>query len=417
MKISSVHKFILFLSVAYYVGFVTFSQRLLSVSRSGGTFESASAGNVINQLVGVLLLGLCLLILYRELNYFIKQHFFENWPWLILFGVFACSVLWSYSPSISFRRFIAFMTLVVVAYYLAINYSPKSLFNFLVNAILLAILLGLIYEITTGKSLAIGLSDRGSAFSGIYYDKNGAARIYAYGLILFVAINDKFTKFDYMKLSVFLLALSLSQSVSGIILATMGVVIVTLIRVTRGRTKKQSFNRLAILIILSVIGIGLLSVIYVYLLGLMGRDANLTDRVIIWQLLAPSLEDEYWFGFGFGAFWASDASSGFLEGWKFIGNAHSGYIETRLNAGMLGLLALFLLMISFFHRTLQLFLDPSTSKISALFISVLIVQTVTNYAGYVILNQNSFDMFLFSVCYFSATSLTTQIRMKGMSTI
>jgi O-antigen ligase len=309
------------------------------------------------------------------------------------------------------------MTLVVVAYYLAINYSPKSLFNFLVNAILLAILLGLIYEITTGKSLAIGLSDRGSAFSGIYYDKNGAARIYAYGLILFVAINDKFTKFDYMKLSVFLLALSLSQSVSGIILATMGVVIVTLIRVTRGRTKKQSFNRLAILIILSVIGIGLLSVIYVYLLGLMGRDANLTDRVIIWQLLAPSLEDEYWFGFGFGAFWASDASSGFLEGWKFIGNAHSGYIETRLNAGMLGLLALFLLMISFFHRTLQLFLDPSTSKISALFISVLIVQTVTNYAGYVILNQNSFDMFLFSVCYFSATSLTTQIRMKGMSTI
>ncbi|PKG98747.1 O-antigen ligase [Paraglaciecola sp. MB-3u-78] len=417
MKISSVHKFILFLSVAYYVGFVSFFERLAKGGGKGGGFESAAAGNIINQLVGILLLGLCLFILYRQLNNYIKQHFLENWPWFILLGILACSVLWSYSPSISFRRLIAFMTLVVVAYYLAITYSPKSLFNFLANAILLAIFVGLVYEVATGKSLAIGLGDRSSAFRGIIPDKNAAARIYAYGLIVFVAISDKFTKFHYIKIIVFLLALSLSQSASAIIMAIMGIAIITLIRISRGSGKQQSFNRLAMLIILSVIGIGLLSVIYEYLLGLMGRDASLTDRTVIWQLLEQSLEDEYWYGFGFGAFWASDASSGFLEGWKFIGNAHSGYIETRLNAGMLGLSALFLLLISFFHKSLQLFFNTNTSKISALFISILVVQTITNYVGYVILNHNSFDMFLFTVCYFSATSLTTQLRMNEMRNI
>jgi exopolysaccharide production protein ExoQ len=414
MKIISVHKFILFLSVAYYLGFVIFFQRLLGGS-SGVSFESAAAGNIVNQLVGILLLGLCLFILYRQLNNFIKQHFFENWPWLFLLGVLACSVLWSYSPSISFRRFIAFMTLVVVAYYLAVTYSPKSLFNFLVNAILLAIVVGLIYEIATGKSLAIGLSDRRSAFKGIYFDKNGAARIYAYGLIIFIAITGKFTKFDYVKLGGFILALALSQSASGLVLAIMGGVIVKLIRETRGRVKKQSFNRLAVLILLSIVGIGLLSFIYEYLLNLMGRDANLTDRTIIWQFLEPSLVKEYWSGYGFGAYWSSDASSGFLKSWKFIGNAHSGYVETRLNAGMLGLAALYLLLISFGYKSLQLFLNTSTSKISALFISILIVQAVTNYVGYVVLNHNSFDMFLFTICYFSATSLTTQLRMSGVA--
>jgi exopolysaccharide production protein ExoQ len=82
---------------------------------------------------------------------------------------------------------------------------------------------------------------------------------------------------------------------------------------------------------------------------------------------------------------------------------------------MLGLAALYLLLISFGYKSLQLFLNTSTSKISALFISILIVQAVTNYVGYVVLNHNSFDMFLFTICYFSATSLTTQLRMSGVA--
>jgi exopolysaccharide production protein ExoQ len=417
MKISSIHKFILFLSVAYYVGFVSFFARLVKGGDKGGGFESAAAGNIINQLVGILLLGLCLFILYRYLDNFIKQHFLENWPWLILLGLFTCSIFWSYTPSMSFRRLIAFMSLIVVSYYLAVTYSPKSLFNLLVNAILLAIVVGIIYEIASGQSLVIGLNDRAGALRGIYNDKNGAARIYAYGLIVFVAISDKFTKFDYMKLSVFLLALSLSQSASAIVMAVMGIAIIILIRTSRGSGKQQSFNRLAMLILFLILGIGLLSVIYEYLLGLMGRDANLTDRTVIWQLLAPSLEDEYWLGYGFGSYWASEAVSGFVDRWTFLANAHSGFIEARLNAGMLGLAALFLLLISFLHKTLQLFFNANTSKISALFFSVLIVQTVTNYVGYVILNHNSFDMFLFTVCYFSATSLTTQLRMNEMRNI
>ncbi|MDU0356000.1 hypothetical protein RS130_20765 [Paraglaciecola aquimarina] len=311
MKISSVHKFILFLSVAYYLGFIIFFQRLVGAG-SSVSFESAASGNIVNQLVGICLLGLCLFILYRQLNTFIKRHFLENWPWLVLLSILACSVLWSYAPSISFRRIIAFMTLVVVAYYLAVTYSAKSLLKFLVNAILVAIVVGLIYEIATGKSLAFGLGDRRNAFKGIYFDKNGAARIYAYGLIIFIAISEKFTKIDYLKLFGFVFALSLSQSASGIVMAVLGITIITLIRITRGRVKQQSFNRLMILIIFSTIGIGLLSVLYEFVLGLMGRDANLTDRAIIWQLLDPYLVKEYWFGYGFGAFWASDASSGFF---------------------------------------------------------------------------------------------------------
>ncbi|MGO4891718.1 O-antigen ligase family protein [Flavobacterium sp. W21_SRS_FM6] len=417
MKMSSVHKFILFLSVAYYVGFVSFFERIIKGGRSGGDFESAASGNLINQLVGVLLLGLCLFILYRQLSNFIKQSLLESWPLLVLLSLFACSIFWSYEPSVSFRRLIAFTTLIIVAYYLAVTYSPKSLFNLLVNAILLAIAIGLVYEIASGKALAIGLSDRSSALRGIYSDKNGAARVYAYGLIVFIAITDKFTKLDYIKLSVFVLALSLSQSASAIIMGILGIAIITLIRLARGRGNQQSFNRLAVLIIFSIIGIGLLSVVYEYVLDLMGRDANLTDRAIIWQLLAPSLEDEYWLGFGFGAFWASDAVKGFLQVWQFLGNAHSGFIETRLNAGMLGLAALFLLLISFLRKALQLFFNTNTSKISVVFFAVLIVQTVINYAGYVILNHNSFDMFLFSVTYFCATSLTTQLRIKGTATI
>jgi exopolysaccharide production protein ExoQ len=75
---------------------------------------------------------------------------------------------------------------------------------------------------------------------------------------------------------------------------------------------------------------------------LVGKDSTLSNRLPIWVAVDPFLEERWWLGFGYGAFW----SPGFLPADLFQSrmffvptSAHSSYIEVRLALGMVGIAA------------------------------------------------------------------------------
>lgn len=91
-------------------------------------------------------------------------------------------------------------------------------------------------------------------------------------------------------------------------------------------------------------------------------DLTFTGRLPLWEVIWDQIQQHYWLGYGFGAFWdvnGLDNSFGLARsvGWLgVVGQAHNGYLDLFLQIGLVGLgLALFSLLwcIRLGHRLLQ----------------------------------------------------------------
>ena len=70
--------------------------------------------------------------------------------------------------------------------------------------------------------------------------------------------------------------------------------------------------------------------------GVLGRDATLTERTAIWEMIRPLASDAPLFGHGYSGFWTQR-----VVAMVTVNEAHNGYLELILILGVLGLLLLF----------------------------------------------------------------------------
>jgi O-antigen ligase len=150
--------------------------------------------------------------------------------------------------------------------------------------------------------------------------------------------------------------------------------------------------------------IGLIFIYYAYefIFSLVGRDADLTDRTRIWELLLPLINENIALGFGYGAFWASFAADEFLDHWGYIGNAHNGYLEILLHGGM-PMLIVFILM------TTKGFINSAKNACAVQYahqynisLTIIIQLLIANFVAYSLPNHISFDFFVFMLVLFFA---------------
>ncbi len=90
--------------------------------------------------------------------------------------------------------------------------------------------------------------------------------------------------------------------------------------------------------------------IYANAIQLLGKDATLTDRTLLWsELLKVKINPL--FGAGFESFWLGDRFRTFADSrWWQPNQAHNGYLETYLNLGLVGLVLLIVLLIATFWK-------------------------------------------------------------------
>jgi exopolysaccharide production protein ExoQ len=400
MKVSA-DKFlhtVLLLYFLYYFSLISFISGFLGGKVGKNTVEEAASGNIINQIFGLLLLLLTVSSFFFSRRLSVRKLIYQN-KILLVFIIFCVfSFWWSVSPFVSIRRFIAFSTLILSSYLICQVFSTRSLLNFLLNFIFAVTVIGIVYTLLSGKGLSFGFSSRELGLSGIFLDKNAAARFYGYGVILLVALKRYAAMRDVLILVTLLISLLLSQSVSALGMTLIGCSLVIGLNIFRGRNATESILRLMVFIVLNIVVIVAIKYAYEYLLSLLGRDPGLTNRGIIWELLQPFIDDKPNLGYGFAAFWAGDAATVFINRWGFIGNAHSGYYEILLNLGLVGLCLKILFIGHFFKLAIDCFIK--NNLYASFFLSIVIVQAVINYAGFVIFNHNSLDMVLFFLTYF-----------------
>ena len=393
----------LFTTVFYYLGFLSFTSRLLS-GRADDLMSANASGNAAKQVVGILLLLTGIYLLLKVDKKLLFSMLIKSLWWWVLIGFFLASMYWSYEPGITLRRSIAFITVVVASFCIVAHFNAESLMYFIGKAIFVAAVMGLIYLIISPGSALAGHEegDRANMFIGIMSDKNGGARLYAYGILILIGLGKYRTRNHKFMLAILGTCLILANSASAIVMVLAGSGLITLFKVMRTRSPDINLRRVVIIILLLTVTAVAISFLYTFLLELLGRDPTLTNRTVIWGLLDEYIQAESTLGYGFGAFWVSDAVAGFVDRWSYIGNAHSGYYEVLLYGGYVGLALVVLLILKIIKDLIQGYITSENNSLLAALLAIILLQCVVNYIGFVIMNHNSADMLVFSVISFVA---------------
>jgi len=382
--------------VLFYTQVIGFFLRLGNVSTLDDAQQDLE-GNLANQVCGLLTLLVSLFFFIRHKVFLSKSFYRQNLFLLLFLGCVAASISWSSEPMLSFKRFVALLSVVFFAGFIAWRYSIERiafLFGCVIGA---AALVGLIFAVIRPDIAFISGGIRDGAFRGVFAEKNAGARLNAIAILLLLPMIRQRNPMAMLYGLFALIAIGLAQSATAIALIVAGTAsyayFITLIRLRINRSL-LAFTAATLVFFLLC---GVLYANYAMLLELVGRDPSLTDRTLIWELLQPLIDAQFLKGYGFGAFWASADADAFITRWGYIGNAHSGYVETLLNGGLIQLIALLLMFAQTLSKRYRAITADQSARYQACALVIIGLFVVTNYVAYVIPNYRSGEFLIFCV--------------------
>jgi exopolysaccharide production protein ExoQ len=371
----------------------------LNFQRSLTLVDTYNEGSPVDAFSFFLLIFIGIIILLkRKINWLLLLN--QN-KWILIYFVYcALSIGWSDAAFVSTKRYVKDMGNVVMVLIILTEKHPykaiEAILRRLSFLLLPLSLLFIRYFPDMGRSYSYGgqpmytgvghqKNDLGSMcmISGIYYSWN-------------VLINQrhrikwlgKENLVDFLFLALIAYLLHMSQSSTS--LACL-IVAVGLFFVSRASAFVRKPRRIITLLIIAAFlfwisdkTIGIQDSIY----GFLGRDATLTDRTNLWEIVKRMATNPF-VGTGFMSFWSGERL-GIL--WTKIGSngvnqAHNGYLEQYLNLGYIGVALIGLLIISgLFKIRKQLDFNFPSAMLRLCFVMVAVLYNYTEASFYGINN-------------------------------
>ncbi len=333
----------LFEVIFVVVAFLLFEPgQLLDILRGRGAevaSQSTDAGDPLQRVLWLGIYGTAFLFLALRSQNFVYRITRDKFL-LLLVGLALLSVFWSFAPEVTARRGLALLGTTLFAAYLAVRFSLKDQIRLLSWTLGIAMLLSVLVALALP---AYGLME-GGEWQGIYRHKNALGRMVALGGIIFLlrAVGGGRYRWIYFAgcgLSVGLLLLSDSKGALAIFLALL--VLLPLYRALR-----WSYTLAVPLFIMFVLAAGFASAWLLsdanLVLSALGKDATLSGRTEIWAAVFEKIHEHPWLGYGYSGFWLGwEGESSYVwltvPGDFFPAHSHSGYLDTWLDLGLLGL--------------------------------------------------------------------------------
>jgi exopolysaccharide production protein ExoQ len=264
------------------------------------------------------------------------------------------SVFWSIAPSITLRRAIALLAAMLLAYLLAIRFSPRQLL----------VLFSSVLGACLGLSLIVGVLAPQIAFMpddtglrGIYTHKNVLGWAACLGFILSLGLmadaGGRLFRRGVALLLASVACLVLSESSTSLLAAVTGLVLFGFYALLHRKAGLARAILVLVVLQLAAIMLLFLSEFLVPFLESLGRDATLTGRVPLWHLVDGYIAQRPWLGYGYGAFWSASNPAKYVidETLQWIPpHAHNGYRDMLLNFGVPGLVLLVLAVVRTIRR-------------------------------------------------------------------
>jgi exopolysaccharide production protein ExoQ len=259
------------------------------------------------------------------------------------------SAAWSDYSGITLRRSGTAITTAIWGACLASRFSMRDIVLLIAESLgiiaVCSLFAGLVFPDFGVNELLT--SDPGGVpgWKGIVSDKNSLGIVMATGTVtmLYLFISPGLTRRQKIMWAVGMLLcgslLYLSQSRTSWVSAVAGIGTCFIVR---GMYRRPAIGIIvvawAILLVLPLMALAIRDLSA--FTALVGKDATLTGRVDLWNLVIPYGDQHPLLGYGYGAFWIED-SPRTQEIWRALNSykpphAHNGWIETYLELGLVG---------------------------------------------------------------------------------
>jgi O-antigen ligase len=363
----------------------------------GQSFD-AESGDPLVQLVWVavyVIAALPLLLMLPRALWLWRQ----NIALVLLVTLTLISSLWSLEPLITFRRSIPAIGTFVFATYLALRLTPLQMVKLTALALGLAALNSLLVVVTLPRyGIMEGVHE--GRWRGIYEHKNVLGRHMGLGVLACMVAGFatvarwRMLFFGLAVLCGFLLIMAESATALVITLAT--VFCWGLLELLR-RSARFNQRMGAALFVVLLVGGGMMAALAVtssdWVFALLGKSADLTQRLPLWQGAWDAVKERPWLGYGYEVFF--DGQKGLA--WSFISpyllweapHAHNGAIQLLLALGFTGLLLFIFVFVGVCTRATQLAASHTAEPPASWGIVIILLTILVNIPEITILRSNN----------------------------
>jgi exopolysaccharide production protein ExoQ len=364
-----------------------------------GTVVNASEGDPVTQAVWLLVYLVVSLLFLVRWRYLIGVALRDKLL-LLLTALAIVSVLWSVAPDVTVRRGVALIGTSLFGVYLAGRFGEAEMLRLLAWTLGLAAVLSLIFAVALpsyGISQdPITLGD----WKGIFDHKNTLGKNMALGTIVFLLLAFSSRRYRWVAwtgLGLSLALLILSKSTTGLVVVLGVAILLPFYRVLRREVLVA-----VPLVLLALLLVGGVAAWFLLgntdtVLGLVGKDATLTGRTVLWSAVLDAIRDRPWTGYGYSAFWlgweGKSAAVWLVTGEEFY-DAHNGILDLWLTLGLVGVSVFALNFVRAFGRAIAW--ARATGTVVGLWpIAFLSFMLLSNLTEGTILQQNNLSWILY----------------------
>ena len=310
------------------------STRISSLSAT-----SSSSDTILGQLfqAGTWALALGLMFRYRRqiVSTCRAQRVLTALPLLAI-----ASAAWSQDPVNTFRRGVFLLLGTLLAFYLVQAFKGDNLAQILVVTGVIAGMLGIALSVAVPSYGRDNFN--GGAWQGIFRSKNGCAQIMLFFLSAAICHRFRSRSMERLRLSLYPIAallIVMAKAATGFMFLP-GLVLLVLFL-----SRLRRFNARSRLILILFVTLGLVVVSFALpylmpvLLGLIGKDPEMSGRLPLWSAVTVSALKKPLLGYGYAAFWTGlrgESLNIYMKTHFEIYQAQNGLLEVWLELGLAG---------------------------------------------------------------------------------
>lgn len=257
------------------------------------------------------------------------------------------STLWSIAPPTTLRRAIALLFCVLLSYVLAIRFTPRQLLFLLFVTLGTCSVLSVVVSVVSPRLASMP----DGAMRGVFIHKNVLGWYAALTILVATAVLIDGTlglrRTAFIVLAAGVICLASSGSMTAIIATSVAYCLIGFYSLLQ---RSSSIGRVVIVLFFIQLSLGILISLHEFLvpaLEALGKDATLTGRVPLWELVDREISDRWFLGYGYQAFWTT-ANPEATHMWFKLGwpapHAHNGYRDILLSFGITGMIPFVLML-------------------------------------------------------------------------
>jgi exopolysaccharide production protein ExoQ len=336
------------------------------------------------------------------------------------------SMLWSIDPQETLQRSIAVIGSSLFGIYLATQFSQLQTLRLLAVAAMLAALLSLVLIVAVPSIGITQTEEYYGTWKGAYSHKNGFGQMTALGAVvcaLLIGRVDGVTRqIAIVGFCLNLLLLAGSRSLTAQMLFAFSILTMFFAgTIIRFAAKNQGVALLVATALSLLLWVAFSVDDATGMLATFGKDANLSARWPMWQSLLPFIEQKFWLGFGYEAFWTNNnyAVAIITKQLNFRPHyGHNGIIELLLGLGALGTLLFFAVFVNFVRQAVVLLRDNPDRPLYLLGVVFALAMGIHNTFESTILQRNAmtWNLFVMLAAYHAMAARGAAIHVDDQNT-